>query len=82
MRARRIQVVRRLDTINTQRSGSSGFSPIQSGRPVIQGSGNPLPDEAFVTTTTLTIPETPDRAQRHYVNANEIPHVVLSAPMP
>jgi hypothetical protein len=32
-----------------------------------------------VTTTSLTIPGTPDRAQRHYVNASEIPYVVLSS---
>lgn len=55
-----------------------GFLTDVDGRPVVQDSGDPLPGEAFVTTTTLTIPGTPDRAQRHYVNASEIPYVVLS----
>ncbi len=49
------------------------------GRPVVQSEGDPLPGEAYVTTTSLTIPGTPDRAQRHYVNASEIPYVVLSS---
>ena len=48
------------------------------GQPVVQREGDPLPGEAYVTTTSLTIPGTPDRAQRHYVNASEIPYVVLS----
>ena len=48
------------------------------GRPVVQSEGDPLPGEAYVTTTSLTIPGTPDRAQRHYVDAGEIPYVVLS----
>jgi hypothetical protein len=55
-----------------------GFLKDVDGRPVVQENGDPLPGEAFVTTTTLTIPGTPDRAQRHYVNASEIPYVVLS----
>ncbi len=49
------------------------------GRPLVQGEGDSLPGEAYVTTTSLTIPGTPDRAQRHYVNASEIPYVVLSS---
>ena len=66
-----------------QRSGN--FSQVKivgflaaGGKPVVQGAGDPLPGEAYVTTTSLTIPGTPDRAQRHYVNASEIPYVVLS----
>jgi hypothetical protein len=50
-----------------------------NGRPVVQGDGDPLPGEAFVTTTSLTIPGVPDTAQRRYVNAREIPYVVLPA---
>ncbi len=56
-----------------------GFLEDAHGRPVVQGPGDPLPGEAFVTTTSLTIPGTPDGVQRHYVNANEIPYVVLSS---
>jgi hypothetical protein len=56
-----------------------GFAKDKFGRPVVQVLGDPLPGEAFVTTTTLTIPGTPSTAQRHYVNAIEIPYVVLSS---
>ena len=55
-----------------------GFAKNKFGEPLVQGAGDPLPGEAFVTTTTLTIPGTPDDTQRHYVNASEIPYVVLS----
>jgi hypothetical protein len=55
-----------------------GFAKDDAGRPLVQGPGDPLPGEAFVTTTSLTIPGTPNGVQRHYVNANEIPYVVLS----
>ena len=55
-----------------------GFAKDGAGRPLVQGPGDPLPGDAFVTTTSLTIPGTPSGAQRHYVNANEIPYVVLS----
>jgi hypothetical protein len=54
-----------------------GFLTDTAGRPVIQADGDPLPGLAYVTTTTLTIPGTPNRAQRHYVNASEIPYAVL-----
>jgi hypothetical protein len=53
-----------------------GFLMID-GKPVVQGAGDPLPGEAYVTTTTLTLPNVPDTAQRRYVNAVEIPYVVL-----
>jgi hypothetical protein len=56
-----------------------GFAKTAAGVPLIQGAGDPLPVQAFVTTTSLTIPNTPPNAQRHYVNASEIPYVVLSA---
>ena len=55
-----------------------GFQTEEHGRPLVQAKGDPLPDVAFVTTTQLTIPGTPNDAQRHYVNASEIPYVVLS----
>jgi hypothetical protein len=51
----------------------------ERGRPIVQGEGDPLAGEAFVSTTTLTIPGTSVAAQRHYVNASEIPYVVLSS---
>lgn len=46
--------------------------------PVTQSVGDPLPNEAYVTTTSLTIPGTPDDTQRHYVDATQVPYVVLS----
>lgn len=54
-----------------------GFEHDSNG-PVIQGAGDPLPNEAYVTTTSLTIPGTPSGTQRHYVDAVQIPYVVLS----
>jgi hypothetical protein len=54
-----------------------GFAQDAHGRPMIQKDGDPLPNEAYVTTTSLTVPETPPGTQRHYVNASEIPYVVL-----
>jgi hypothetical protein len=56
-----------------------GFEQDARGPPVVQGSGDPLPGAAFLTTTKLTIPGTPVGTQRHYVNAVEIPYVVLSS---
>lgn len=55
-----------------------GFARRSDGRPLVQGPGDPLPDLAYVTTTSLTIPGTPDRTQRHYVDANQIPYFVVS----
>ncbi|MQT11619.1 glycoside hydrolase family 75 protein [Segnochrobactrum spirostomi] len=56
-----------------------GFLTEKSGEPRIQGVGDPLPGQAYVTTTKLTIQNTPENSQRHYVNASEIPYVVLSS---
>ena len=55
-----------------------GFLKNAQGAPVVQRAGDPLPGAAYVTTTTLTIPGQPDDVQRRYVNASEIPYVVLS----
>lgn len=55
-----------------------GFLKDAQGRPVLQGKDDPLPGQAFVTTTSLTLPGHPDTSQRRYVNASEIPYVVLS----
>ena len=54
-----------------------GFAKDAEGKPKIQGANDPLPGLAYITTTSLTIPGTPDQVQRHYVNASEIPYVVL-----
>lgn len=55
-----------------------GFA-MEGGKPRVQGPGDPLPGEAYVTTTTLTVPGTPAGAQRRYVDAAAIPYVVISA---
>ncbi|MGA8026553.1 MAG: glycoside hydrolase family 75 protein, partial [Bryobacteraceae bacterium] len=54
-----------------------GFLTDAQQRPVVQPSGDPLPGKAYITITTLTIPNTPDRVQRHWVDAVKIPYVVL-----
>lgn len=53
-----------------------GFAQDSSG-PVVQKVGDPLPNEAYITTTSMTVPGTPPNTQRHYVNAVDIPYVVL-----
>jgi hypothetical protein len=55
-----------------------GFLTDKRGIPVSQKAGDPLPNEAYVTTTTLTIPNTPDGTQRHWVDAVQIPYIVVS----
>lgn len=54
-----------------------GFIQDGRGKPIVQGEGNPLPGKAFVTTTKLTVPGTPATSQRHFVDAVQIPYVVL-----
>jgi Fungal chitosanase of glycosyl hydrolase group 75 len=53
-----------------------GFEMDANG-PVVQKDGDPLPGEAYITTTSMTVPGTPANTQRHYVNAAEIPYLVL-----
>jgi Fungal chitosanase of glycosyl hydrolase group 75 len=55
-----------------------GFLKDKEGHPVIQKAGDPLPNEAYVTTTTLTIPGTVIGTQRYWVDAVRIPYIVLS----
>ena len=47
-------------------------------QPVVQKVGEPLPGKAFVSTTSVSVPGTADKTTAHYVNALEIPYVVLS----
>lgn len=56
-----------------------GFLTDKDGKPVIQMAGDPLPNEAYITTTKLTIPNTPDNTQRHWVDATRIPYIVFSS---
>ena len=54
-----------------------GFLADKNG-PLLQKEGDPLPGKAYITTTTLSVPGTPENTQRHWVDANKIPYVVLS----
>jgi hypothetical protein len=54
-----------------------GFLKDKQNRPVVQSAGDPLPGKAYITTTTLTVPETRAGTQRHWVDATKIPYVVL-----
>ncbi len=54
-----------------------GFLGDKNG-PLLQKEGDPLPGKAYITTTTMTVPGTPDKTQRHWVDANKVPYVVLS----
>jgi hypothetical protein len=54
-----------------------GFLLDKTGKPVVQGKGDPLPGKAFISTTTVSIPATPSGSQRHYVDATKVPYIVL-----
>jgi len=54
-----------------------GFQTDKNNRPVVQAAGDPLPGKAYISATTVPIPDAPDGTQRRYVNAVEIPYVVL-----
>jgi hypothetical protein len=55
-----------------------GFLVDKQNHPLVQGDGDPLPGQAYITTTTMSVPGTPDRTQRHWVDAVKVPYVVLS----
>lgn len=50
----------------------------KQNRPVLQKAGDPLPGKAYISTTTLFVPGTPDGVQRHRVDAVKINYIVLS----
>jgi hypothetical protein len=45
--------------------------------PVVQQSGDPLPGRAYVSTTSLAIPGSPETTQRHWVDAVKVPYFVM-----
>jgi hypothetical protein len=55
-----------------------GILKDEKQRPMVQREGDPLPGKAYITTTTMSIPSTPDRTQRHWVDATKVPYVVLT----
>ena len=54
-----------------------GFLVDKQNHPIVQGAGDPLPGQAYITTTSMTVKGTPDGTQRHWVDAVKIPYVVL-----
>jgi hypothetical protein len=54
-----------------------GFAVDTTGAPLIQKEGDPLPGEAFVSTTFVEVTQAEPKTQRRYVNAMTIPYVVL-----
>jgi hypothetical protein len=56
-----------------------GFATDRAKRPLVQRAGDPLPGEAFISTTSVQIPEAPEGTQRRQIDATKIPYVVLPA---
>lgn len=55
-----------------------GFQTDASGKPIIQKEGDPLPNQAYISTTSVAVPDGPAGTQRRWVDATQIPYVVLS----
>jgi Fungal chitosanase of glycosyl hydrolase group 75 len=51
----------------------------KENRPLVQQAGDPLPGKGYISTTTMTIPGTPDETQRHWVDATKVPYIVLTS---
>lgn len=69
---------------NAQKSGNYeavhivGFERVgEHGEPRIQTTGDPFPGAAYISTTSVSIPDADPNTQARYVNALEIPYVVL-----
>jgi hypothetical protein len=58
-----------------------GFATDSTGMPLVQKEGDPLPGEAFISTTAVEVTEAPEGTQRRYIDATAIPYVVLPAHM-
>lgn len=54
-----------------------GFQTDSKNRPLIQGDGDQFPGKAYISTTSVNIPRAPLGTQRRYVNALDIPYIVL-----
>ena len=54
-----------------------GFQTDSKNRPLIQGEGDPLPGKAYISATSVNIPDAPSGTQRKYVDALNVPYVVL-----
>jgi hypothetical protein len=56
-----------------------GMLTDKRNRPLVQGPGDPLPGKGYITTTTMTVPDTPAGTQRHWVDATKVPYIVLTS---
>ena len=54
-----------------------GFSHDKANVPILQRTGDPLPNVAFRTETTLAVAGAPKNSQNEFVDATRIPYVVL-----
>ena len=54
-----------------------GFQTDAEKRPIVQGADDPLPGKAYVSATSVTIPNATLGTQRQYVDATAIPYIVL-----
>jgi hypothetical protein len=59
-------------------SGVAIFGFLHDARgPKVQKAGDPLPRQAYITTTFVEVPGAPEGTQRRYIDATAIPYVVL-----
>lgn len=58
-----------------------GFETGAQNQPRVQQVGDPFPGEAYISTTSYSIPGAPENTQRRYVDATRIPYVVLPKSM-
>jgi hypothetical protein len=54
-----------------------GFAKDNRNHPIVQAKGDPLPGEAYISETTMAVPGTPKGTQRHWVDAVNVPYIVL-----
>ncbi|PZR91592.1 MAG: hypothetical protein DLM68_03165, partial [Hyphomicrobiales bacterium] len=55
-----------------------GFQTDARNTPLVQKVGDPLPDVGYISTTSVPVSDGPSGTQRHWVDATQIPYVVLS----
>jgi hypothetical protein len=54
-----------------------GFQTDKKNQPLIQGKGDPFPDQAYISTTSVQIPNAPSNTQLRQVDSTKIPYVVI-----
>jgi hypothetical protein len=56
-----------------------GFLTDKQNHPLVQQGDDPFPGKAYISVTTMTVPDAPEGRQRHWVDATKIPYIVLTA---